>query len=89
VQCPVLILHAEDDPKIPAVLSEQMFNQTVEIKSDLSRILLDKAYGYGHNDIYMFPRLAEIVSLFWTDKIDTKHLTVLCTQDNEDSLCAL
>ena len=88
--CPVLIIHAEDDTKVPTILSEKLFDQTLKVKSDISRILMDKSFEFEncHNDIYTVGSpLAEIAAKFWEGNVDTKGETVACTRGNIKSIC--
>jgi len=84
VTWPVLILHAEDDHKIPQQLSEQIFEETKGMNSQISRILFSKDFGFRHVDIYQFPNLQELVSKFEVNAIDTGS-TINCTPENMDS----
>ena len=90
--CPVLIIHAEDDLKVPTKLSKKLFEETLKVKGDISRILMDNSLGFesSHNDIYTVGEpLAEIVAKFWEGELDTEGETVLCTTVNIDSTCDL
>jgi len=85
VTWPVLILHAEDDHKIPQKLSEQIFEETKGMNSKISRILFSKDFGFRHVDIYQFPNLQELVAKFEVNAIDPKGSTINCTPENMDS----
>ena len=85
VTWPMLILHAEDDHKIPVQLSEQICEETKGKTSPISRILFSKDFGFRHNDIYQFPNLQELVTKFEANEIDTKGLTLNCAPENMDS----
>jgi len=85
VSWPILILHAEDDPKIPQQLSEQILEETKGKSNPISRILFSKDFGFRHNDIYTFPHLQELVTKFEANAIDTKGSTLICTPENMDS----
>lgn len=90
--CPVLIIHAEDDLKVPTKLSKKLFEETLKVKGDISRILMEKSLGFesSHNDIYTVGEpLAEIVAKFWEGEVDTEGETVSCTSVNIDSTCDL
>merc|ERR1712059_34294 len=66
VKVPVLILHSQDDPKIPAHQSEALLKKAEKEKDDIRRIVID---GFGHNDIYKFGILADLVSRYWNHGI--------------------
>ena len=85
VTWPMLILHAEDDHKIPQYLSEQILEETKGTNNPISRILFSKDFGFRHNDIYTFPHLQELVTKFEANAIDTKGSTLICTPENADS----
>ena len=82
VTWPILILHAEDDLKIPQHLSEQMIEETKGQNNQISRILFSKDFNFQHKDIYIFPNLEELVSKFENNAIDTKGSTLTCTPEN-------
>ena len=85
VTWPVLILHAEDDHKIPQHLSEKICEETKGTDNPISRILFSKEFGFRHNDIYQFPNLQELVAKFEVNAIPTKGSTINCTPENMDS----
>ena len=85
VNWPMLILHTEDDHKIPPKLSEQILEETKGKSSPIARILFSKDFGFRHNDIYQFPNLQELVTKFEVNAIDTKGSTINCSPENMDS----
>jgi len=68
VECPVLIMHAADDTKVPAQLSKQLFDQTLKVKEDISRVLLDQDFGFGHH-LCQYQGLMKLISQFWEGKL--------------------
>ena len=85
VTWPILILHAEDDHKIPQHLSEKICEETKGTDNPISRILFSKEFGFRHNDIYQFPYLQELLTKFEANAIDTQGSTIKCTPENMDS----
>jgi len=85
VAWPILILHAEDDHKIPQHLSEKLCEETKGTDNTISRILFSKEFGFRHNDIYQFPYLQELLTKFEANAIDTQGSTIKCTPENMDS----
>merc|ERR1719369_321174 len=80
VRCPVLITHAADDPKIPAKLSQDLFQKTRESKSDISRVQFDSGFGFGHSYTHRYQGLMEIVAKFWSGNLGHVSETVLYTE---------
>ena len=81
---PMLVLHAEDDHKIPVELSEKLLEEAKEGNITISRIWFSRDFGYRHNDIYMFPNLEDIVTKFLNGALDTSGETLRCTPENMD-----
>ena len=82
VKCPVLITHAADDIKIPASLSQDLFQKTRESKSDISRVQFDSGFGFGHSYTHRYQGLMEIVAKFWSGNLGHVSETVLYTESN-------
>ena len=84
VTWPMLVLHAEDDHKIPVELSEKLLEEAKEGNITISRIWFSRDFGYRHNDIYMFPNLEEIVTKFLNGALGARGETLRCTPENMD-----
>jgi len=65
VPSPVLVLHAEDDDKIPVELGQKLF-ETVKAagKNNIELHLFDGSLGYKHHDIYKSAELPDLVRRF-------------------------
>lgn len=86
VKCPVLILSAEDDPKIPVSLSEDLYKKTLsQGKTDVSRIVFGSDFMFGHNDIFKFECLTGVISQLWKGLLDTEGTTRLYTRRDLDT----
>merc|ERR1712212_1160536 len=68
VECPVLIMHAADDVKVPPHLSKQLFDETVKVKEDVSRVLFDPDFGFGHH-LCHYQGLMKLIIEFWEGKV--------------------
>ena len=94
--CPVLILHSEDDLLVPAELSEKLFEDALNEKGDISRIVMDSSFAFSnaHSQIYIIEDLSsakplsEIVSKFWAGDLPN-GLRATCTVENIDRVCDL
>ncbi|KAF5895338.1 monoacylglycerol lipase ABHD12-like, partial [Clarias magur] len=68
ISCPVLILHAEDDPVIPFELGKKLYDIAAQSKSRNRHKVCFCPFpsneGYGHMFIYRSPQLPQIVSDF-------------------------
>ena len=52
VPCPVLVLHAEDDPKIPVSLARALVQEVRGAgKGDISIEVAPASLGYAHNQV--------------------------------------
>ena len=52
VPCPVLVLHAEDDPKIPVSLARALVEEVRQGgKDDISMEVTPASLGYAHNQV--------------------------------------
>ncbi|KAB5562014.1 hypothetical protein PHYPO_G00013100 [Pangasianodon hypophthalmus] len=73
MSCPVLILHAEDDPVVPFHLGKQLYNIAAQSKSlnghKVQFIPFPSTQGYRHKFIYRSPQLPHILS----DFLSTTH----------------
>ena len=68
VPCPVLVLHAEDDPKIPVSLARALVQEVRGAgKEDISIEVAPASLGYAHNQVcYTFSRLWQLYTYFYT-----------------------
>lgn len=81
VECPVLMMHAADDVKVPPHLSKQLFEETVKVKEDVSRVLLDKDFGFGHH-LCHYQGLMKLIIEFWEGKLTNgKCVDIQCNKD--------
>ena len=64
VQCPVLILHAGDDTKVPAALSKELLQAVEGRRVEVSRVVLE-GFNFGHLHICHYPGLATLLATFW------------------------
>ncbi|KAF7704749.1 lysophosphatidylserine lipase ABHD12 isoform X2 [Silurus meridionalis] len=68
ISCPVLILHAEDDPVVPFHLGKKLYNIAAQSKSlnghKVQFIPFPSTQGYRHKFIYRSPQLPHILSDF-------------------------
>ncbi|KAM9466986.1 lysophosphatidylserine lipase ABHD12 [Clarias gariepinus] len=73
LSCPLLILHAEDDPVVPFHLGNKLYNIASQSKSltghKLQFISFPSTHGYRHKFIYRSPQLPHILS----DFLSTTH----------------
>jgi len=81
VECPVLILHAADDVKVPPGLSKRLFEETVKEKKDVSRVLLDKDFGFGHH-LAHYQGLMRLINQFWDEELTSGEcIDIQCNKD--------
>jgi len=67
ILCPVMILHAEDDDKIPIVLAQKLYESTRALgKKNIEFHYFDKHLGYKHHDIYKSENLPAMIRQFTT-----------------------
>jgi len=65
VNCPVLVLHAEDDKVIPVALAKKLVETVKESgKQDVQIHLYDAKLKYGHSHIYKDANLPQLISSF-------------------------
>lgn len=69
VQCPLLILHAEDDPIVPFWLGKRLYDTAREVQPETVRNrsafhAFPAGKGYKHNFIRRAPELPHVVRLF-------------------------
>ncbi|KOC68408.1 Monoacylglycerol lipase ABHD12, partial [Habropoda laboriosa] len=68
VQCPVMILHAEDDNVVPFALGEKLFEAAINYHgNDTSRVQLiriEASFGLGHKYICRYEKLPNIIKSF-------------------------
>ncbi|XP_025104569.1 monoacylglycerol lipase ABHD12-like isoform X2 [Pomacea canaliculata] len=75
VECPILMLHAEDDEIIPLSLARKLYSIAAETRSvNGSKVLLHEfpAKGYGHNFLHHAPDFGGVVRQFISeyDEVD-------------------
>ena len=62
IACPVLMLHAEDDDTINIDLARKLFKAAkAGGKDSIDMIAVESSYGLGHNDIFRYHRLPDIL----------------------------
>ena len=62
LQAPLLILHAEDDDKIPLELARKLVEDLkTGGKTDVLLHVYDKSYGFRHHDIYKAENLPALI----------------------------
>ena len=75
---PILILHAKDDPIVPHVLGEMLFEKVKESREASSKpvkfVSFEAERGLGHNLIHEAPELAQIVSEFFEKTVQNSWL---------------
>jgi len=65
IGCPVMILHAEDDPVIPFRLGKKLYVSAKDDgKKDVEFHRFAAKFGYQHSDIYKAPDLPDIIKSF-------------------------
>ena len=65
VEAPVLVLHAEDDDKIPVELARKLVEDLSSSgKTNLELHVYDGSAGYKHHDIYKDPDLPALILRF-------------------------
>ena len=61
VNCPILILHAQDDQIIPFKLAKKLSSVARESGKDVTFIEFDHPRNYGHKWIHRAPELADVL----------------------------
>ena len=65
VNCPVLVLHAEDDTIIPVALGKKLVETVKEAgKQDVKIHIYDAMLKYGHKHIYKDANLPQLITRF-------------------------
>merc|ERR1719411_2322987 len=65
IGCPVMILHAEDDPVIPFRLGKKLYVSAKDDgKKDVEFHRFAAKFGYQHSDLYRAPDLPDIIKSF-------------------------
>ena len=64
VMCPILILHAEDDDKIPVTLARKLAETVSKHNSKVQLQIYPEALQYGHHDIYKDENLPKLLTDF-------------------------
>lgn len=63
VTCPILMLHAEDDPIVDVELARRLRDVAVSASRDIQYIEFEASRGYNHEDIFEAPELHQIIPL--------------------------
>merc|ERR1712106_211646 len=67
ILCPVMMLHAEDDDKIPIELAKKLYESARAVgKKNIEFNFFDKSLGYKHHDIYQAENLPSMIREFTT-----------------------
>ena len=65
IACPVKILHAEDDDTINIELARKLLKAAkAGGKDTIDMITVESSYGLGHNHIFRYHRLQDILKKF-------------------------
>lgn len=65
ILCPVLMLHAEDDDKIPIHLAKKLYESArADGKKNIKFNFFDGSLGYKHHDIYQAENLPDMIRDF-------------------------
>ncbi|XP_034173197.1 lysophosphatidylserine lipase ABHD12 isoform X1 [Osmia lignaria lignaria] len=68
IQCPIMILHAEDDGIVPFSLGEKLFKSAINYHGNSTNriqfIRIDASYGFGHKYICRYKELPNIIKTF-------------------------
>uniref|UniRef100_A0AC35UFR2 Lysophosphatidylserine lipase ABHD12 n=1 Tax=Rhabditophanes sp. KR3021 TaxID=114890 RepID=A0AC35UFR2_9BILA len=62
---PILMLHAEDDTKIPICLNTKLFNVALDSGKNVQRIIFPKSKQFGHCSIYKSEELNQLLPHFF------------------------
>ena len=66
VPCPVQVLHAEDDPKIPLHLAQKLVDTVTRAgKPDVEIHVYHESLGHAHSHIYKDEGLPELILNFF------------------------
>nr|XP_039247627.1 lysophosphatidylserine lipase ABHD12-like [Styela clava] len=82
VNCPIMLLHAEDDSDIKCKHSDELYvavskaTQT-DRRKRIEFVKFKASHGYGHMDIYKAPELPQLLSNFLTDKDNSDRVVTL------------
>ncbi|XP_012229314.1 lysophosphatidylserine lipase ABHD12 isoform X2 [Linepithema humile] len=68
INCPVIILHAEDDGVIPIHLADKLYQAAMNSHGNdtnrIQMIVIDSSYGFGHKYICRYKELPSIIEKF-------------------------
>lgn len=68
IECPIMILHAEDDGVIPISLAEKLYKTAIDSHGNntnrIQMIKIDSSYGLGHKYICRYKKLPSIIKTF-------------------------
>lgn len=67
IECPIMILHAEDDGVIPFFLAEKLYQAALNQKNvtkEIEMVRIKSSYGLGHKYICRYKELPDIIQRF-------------------------
>ncbi|OAD52879.1 Monoacylglycerol lipase ABHD12 [Eufriesea mexicana] len=71
IQCPIMILHAEDDKTVPFALAEKLYKTAMSYHGNntyhIQMTRIDALHGLGHNYICRYKTLPNIIKFFVTE----------------------
>ncbi|GJQ79019.1 hypothetical protein Trydic_g180 [Trypoxylus dichotomus] len=81
VDCPILILHAEDDRIVPFHLGFKLYREALKYRKprqgSVEFIELSRVYGYGHKQIFRAPELPRVIDDFVKRAIQEMESAIL------------
>ncbi|XP_012276941.1 monoacylglycerol lipase ABHD12 isoform X2 [Orussus abietinus] len=72
IQCPIMILHAEDDNVIPFALGEKLYKAALHFHGNNTRVQMVRiasSYGLGHKYICRYKELPDIIQAFVAESV--------------------
>ena len=77
INCPVLILHPEDDATIPVEQSRNLFEGAKKVgKKNLARVTFDKQCRYVHSGLWQHDELLDFAESLWKGNIEFDFYSV-------------
>lgn len=72
INCPIMIVHAEDNTLVPYTLGQKLveIKRGENVQDNITFHLFSKQFRYGHNDLYLAPELPNYIG---------KHINI-CTE---------
>lgn len=82
VNCPIMLLHAEDDPIISCKHGDELFEAIDKRRQfpgpkRINFIKFKATHGYGHMDIFKAPELPQLLQDFFSNNDDTEISKVI------------